>query len=113
LAHNISRSECTVLFVGYQARGTLGRQILDGNKEVRIHGRSQIVRAHIEQITGFSGHPDREGLLDWLSHFKKPPRQLFLTHGELDEVLSLAQHIRDRLGWQVTVPEYRQTVELE
>jgi metallo-beta-lactamase family protein len=113
LAHNISRPECTILFVGYQARGTLGRQILDGNKEVRIHGRNQIVRARVEQIHGFSGHPDRAGLLSWLSHFKKPPRQLFLTHGEEEEVLGLARHVREQLGWQVTVPEYQQTVELE
>jgi metallo-beta-lactamase family protein len=113
LVHNISRPECTILFVGYQARGTLGRQILDGNPEVRIHGRPRLVRARVAQVHGFSGHADRTGLLRWLGHFQKPPRQLFLTHGEEEEALALADHVRDELGWNVTVPEYRQVVELD
>jgi metallo-beta-lactamase family protein len=112
LAHNIGRPECTVLFVGYQAAGTLGRQILDGNKEVRIHGRLLPVRAAIEQIQGISGHADGPMLLRWLSHFEKPPSQVFLTHGEREASLALAEQIRGHDGWTVTVPEYRQSVEL-
>jgi metallo-beta-lactamase family protein len=113
LVHNISRPESTVLFVGYQARGTLGRQILDGAEEVRIHGRHWRVKARIEQIHGFSGHADRNGLLRWLGALKSAPRQLILTHGEEEATLSLAEHVRRNMDWPVTVPEYQQTVTLE
>jgi len=112
LAQYISRPECTVLFVGYQAAGTLGRQILDGRPEVRIHGRMHPVRARIEQIHGFSGHADRGELIAWLENIQQP-RRVFLTHGEEEESLSLARHLRDELGLRVTVPEYRQSVELD
>ena len=112
LRRNITRPENTILFVGYQARGTLGRQILDRHQEVRIHGRKWLVRARVEQIHGFSGHADRADLMRWLGHFQDPPQQLFLTHGEADEALALAEHVRNELGWKVTVPEYQQTAEL-
>ena len=91
LAHHIEQPECTILFVGYQAQGTLGRQILDGNQEVRIHGRSRLVRARVAQIQGISGHADRSGLMKWLSYFQPPPRQLFVTHGEEDVSLIVRQ----------------------
>ena len=113
LAHHIGNPACTILFVGYQAQGTLGRQILDGNPEVRIHGINRLVRAQVRQIQGISGHADRAGLMKWLSYFQKPPRQLFLTHGEQQAALSLAEDIRRELGWNVTVPEYRETVTLD
>jgi metallo-beta-lactamase family protein len=113
LAHHIGNPACTVLFVGYQAQGTLGRQILDGNPEVRIHGISRLVRAEVHQIQGISGHADRAGLLKWLGRFRCPPRQLFLTHGEPQASLSLAEEVRATLGWEVKVPEYRETVQLE
>ncbi|MFZ5832798.1 MAG: MBL fold metallo-hydrolase RNA specificity domain-containing protein [Planctomycetota bacterium] len=113
LAQHISNPACTVLFVGYQARNTLGRQILDGNPDVRIHGRNHRVRARVAQIFGFSGHADRAGLLRWLGEFKKPPIKLFLTHGEEQESLSLANHVRETMGWNVVVPEYQQVVDLE
>jgi metallo-beta-lactamase family protein len=112
LRHNITRPESTILFVGYQGSGTLGRQILDGSKEVRIHGRYWPVRAEIAQIHGFSGHADHDGLMHWLSGFQHPPQQVFLTHGEEEESLKLAECIRHEKGWQVSVPEFRQTVEL-
>ena len=113
LAHNITRPESTILFVGYQVRGSLGRQILEGNPEVRIHGRNRLVRARVAQIHGFSGHADRTGLLKWLSHFQHPPRRLFITHGEQQASLALAEQVRQQMGWNVSVPEYRQTVELK
>ncbi|MCE5301886.1 MAG: MBL fold metallo-hydrolase [Planctomycetaceae bacterium] len=112
LAQHIGDPACTILFVGYQAQGTLGRQILDGNPEVRIHGILREVRAQVSQIQGISGHADREGLLSWLGHFQKPPKTLFVTHGEPEAAQSLAQSVRQQLGWNVLVPEYRQTVEL-
>jgi metallo-beta-lactamase family protein len=113
LAHHISNPACTVLFVGYQAQGTLGRQILDGNPRVRIHGIERPVRAKVRQIQGISGHADREGLLRWLEHFKRPPRKLFVTHGEPHASLAFAEEVRNRLGWDAAVPEYRETFVLD
>jgi metallo-beta-lactamase family protein len=112
LRHNIGRPECTVLFVGYQGRGTLGRQILDGNANVRIHGKQYPVRARIAQIHGFSGHADHDALMRWLGSFRAPPRHLFLTHGEEDVALGLAQTIYDTMNWHVSVPQYREVVDL-
>jgi metallo-beta-lactamase family protein len=106
LRSNISRPESTILFVGFQAKGTLGRRLLDGEKEVRIHGRQYFVEAKINQIFGMSGHADRTGLLQWLSHFEQPPRTVFLTHGEEHAALALKQSIESRFGFVVAVPEY-------
>ncbi len=106
LRHNISRPESTILFVGYQAGGTLGRRILDGNREVRILGGIHAVKARIERIEGFSGHADRNGLLRWLGELKQPLRHLFLVHGEENGSTNLAETIRAERGWEVTVPKY-------
>lgn len=112
LVHNIQRPESTILFVGFQVPGTLGRQILDGNPQVRIHGRMWRVRAKVAQIHGFSGHADRLALLRWLAGFRIPPRRLFLTHGEEQVSLKLAAQVRESLDWQVSVPEYLQQADL-
>jgi metallo-beta-lactamase family protein len=113
LKARMGRPENTVLFVGYQGRGTLGRQILEGNREVRIHGRMRPVRARVEQIHGFSGHADRGALLRWLGALRHPPRHLFLTHGEEGVSESFAAHIRAEMGWSVSVPGYREVAQLE
>jgi len=113
LAHNITRPESTLLFVGYQATGTLGRQILDGLPEVRIHGRLWPVRARVEHLDGFSGHADCPGLMRWLGSLKEAPRKLFLTHGEEEAALGLSKKIRQEKGWETVVPRYQQTVELD
>lgn len=112
LKRNIGRPECTILFVGYQAEGTLGRQILDGKREVRIHGELHRVKANIAQIFGFSGHADRTGLLEWISHFRQPPRKLFLTHGDKPAASALAEQIRQQHGWSVLIPDYDSTADL-
>lgn len=109
LAHNISKSESTILFVGYQAEGTLGRQIVSGNPRVRIHGREHTVRANVEEIHGFSGHADGPALMRWLGNFQKPPRHVFVTHGEEKSSLALADNIRRDLGWNVSVPKYQES----
>jgi metallo-beta-lactamase family protein len=106
LVHNISRPESTILFVGYQARGTLGRQILDGKSEVRIHGKSHPVKAKVAQIQGFSAHAGRQDLFRWLDGFRSPPARLFLTHGEKESAYSLAELIRKKKRWKVTTPRY-------
>jgi metallo-beta-lactamase family protein len=106
LVHNISRPESTILFVGYQAKGTLGRLILDGKKEVRIHGNNYPVRAKIEQIQGFSAHAGQGDLFMWLDAFRSPPARLFLIHGEKESSHSLSELIRKKKRWKVTTPRY-------
>ena len=112
LSHHIGDPDCTILFVGYQSHGTLGRQILDGNPLVRIHGVLRKVKARVRQIQGISGHADQAGLLKWLEHFRQPPRGVFVTHGEPQASETLAEAIRERFGWNAHVPEHRETVEL-
>ncbi len=112
LKHNITRPECTILFVGYQAEGTLGRLILQGEEEVRIHGQVYPVRAQVKQIQGFSAHADRSALLRWLGHLSTPPKEVVLTHGEESAVTSLAQAVRRELGWETSAPHYLETLEL-
>jgi len=112
LIRNITRPESTLLFVGYQAAGTLGRLILDGKPEVRIHGQLYPVRMRIEQILGFSAHADRADLTRWLNHFKSPPQRVFLTHGEEKSILSLSGTIRSKDGWKVSAPKYQEEFQL-
>jgi len=113
LVNNISRRENTVMFVGYEAAGTLGRQIVDGAKEVRILGQQYPVKARIVQIHGFSAHADRDELLKWLLGFQTPPREVFVVHGESESAKSFGEFVREKTGWQVTVPEYQQEVVLD
>ncbi len=111
LKNNISDAKNTILFVGYQGRGTLGRLILDGKEIVRIHGKDHKVKAEIERIYGFSGHADRDALLKWAASISPAPRHVYLTHGEEDAALSLAETLRER-HWDVTVPHFLDVVEL-
>ena len=113
LGQNIGRKESTVLFVGFQAAGTLGRHIVEGDESVRIHGRQHAVRARIERLYGLSAHADRSGLMRWLDGLETPPRRLFLTHGEEAAAESLAAHIRADRGWPVSVPAFNDTATLD
>jgi metallo-beta-lactamase family protein len=106
LVKNISRTESTILFVGYQAEGTLGRQIVDGAANVRILGQNYAVLAKIQQINGFSSHADQQQLLKWLSGYTKPPRKLFVTHGEINSAKFIAKMVEDKMGWPTIVPNY-------
>lgn len=112
LAHHIGDERTTIMFTGYQAHGTLGREILEGRKQVRIFGEMRPIRAKITQLTGLSAHADRQGLLRWLQAFKQPPRQLFLTHGEEDAAEALLRTIKQQLGWSPVIPAYREIVDL-
>ena len=96
-------SRATVLFVGYQAAGTRGRSLLDGAKELKMHGEMVPVRASIKKIDGFSAHADRDELLRWLSGFRKAPARTFLVHGEGEALSSLAESIRSRFGWKTEI----------
>lgn len=106
LAANISRSESTLLFVGYQAADTLGRIIVNGAKQVRILGQEHTVRATVEQIGGFSAHADRNELLRWLTGLIRKPRNVFVTHGEAETAMKFRDFLQDQTGWKVDVPEY-------
>jgi metallo-beta-lactamase family protein len=108
LVTNISRKESAILFVGYQAAGTLGREIVNGAKKVRILGQQYPIRARVVQIDGFSAHADRDGLLKWLSSLRQPPRRLFVTHGESSVSQHFATLVKGRRGWKVTVPKYKE-----
>jgi metallo-beta-lactamase family protein len=108
LAREITRSESTLLFVGYQAAGTLGRQILDGLSPVRILGQSYPVGMKIEKIDGFSAHAGMNDLQRWLNSFKSPPKHVFLTHGEEEAITALETYINSKGGWQVSAPTYRE-----
>jgi len=113
LAANISRPESTIMFAGYQAVGTLGRNIVDRPEEVRILGEYYPVKARVIQVHGFSSHADREQLLRWNYALKQPPRQVFVVHGEEAAAGSLAETIRREKGWRVTVPGYLDEFELD
>jgi len=113
LVANISRPKNTILFVGYQAVGTLGREIVNGAKKVRILGKHYPVRAKIAQITGFSAHADRDELFKWISSIKSAPKHVFITHGESEAAQSLSTFLREKTGWNTSVPEYREEVVLE
>jgi metallo-beta-lactamase family protein len=113
IAMNIGRPESTILFVGYQARETLGRQILEGAPEIRILGRTVPVRARVTKINGFSAHADRKGLARWLDGFKTPPRRLFVTHGDADVAAKTAEGVRQERHWTVDLPEYREVWDLD
>lgn len=113
LVNNIARPESTILFVGYQAAGTLGRLILEGAKEVRILGQTYPVKARVAKVNGFSAHGDRREMLRWLSGLQRPPRQVFAIHGEPAVVASFASYVHQETGWPTSVASYQKSVELD
>jgi metallo-beta-lactamase family protein len=113
LVNNISRPESTVLFVGYQAAGTLGRHILNGAEEVRILGQKHQVKARIVRAHGCSGHADRDELFRWLSCLKSPPRKVFVVHGESDAAHKFSDFVTEKTGWDVSVPAYQDEISLD
>lgn len=113
LKHNLWRPESTVVFIGYQAPGTLGRRLIEGEKLVRIHGEEIKVEAQIVNLEGFSAHADQGGILKWVSGFKKPPQKIFVTHGEPQSATTLARLLAEQLNTEVVVPKYLDQYELE
>ncbi|HMG35226.1 MAG TPA: MBL fold metallo-hydrolase [Blastocatellia bacterium] len=102
----------TVVFVGFQAQGTRGRRLQEGEKEIKIHGRFVPVNARIESIGSLSAHADSEELMRWLKGFKKPPITTFIVHGEMDGATALQKRIETDLNWKTEVPEYMQVAVL-
>jgi metallo-beta-lactamase family protein len=112
LARRLPDSRSAVLIVGYQAEGCGGRALEDGAKYLRIHGEEIPVRAEIVEISQLSAHAGKSELLRWLSGFQAPPRQLFLVHGEPSGLQGLRDAVASQFHWPVTIPEYKQTVDL-
>jgi len=102
--HNLWRPECHVVFTGFQARGTLGRAIVDGADRVRLLHQQIMVKAKVHTLGGFSAHAGQSQLLNWASHFSQRP-ELHLVHGELEKMLALQGALRHRLGWEASIPE--------
>ena len=104
LKHNLWRPESTILFVGYQAVGTLGRSLVEGASEVKLFGEPIEVKAHIEVLAGISGHADKEGLTGWLQGFRSKPGRVFVVHGEDKVCDSFAAFLSDTYGYTTTAP---------
>jgi metallo-beta-lactamase family protein len=112
LKHRLPDHRTTVLLVGYQVEGTRGRALLEGAREIRIHGEMVPVRARVEALDGLSAHADQREIFRWLGGFERPPRETYVVHGEPGPAGVLAAAIRERLGWSATVAEDGQEIEL-
>ncbi|MBD3169261.1 MAG: MBL fold metallo-hydrolase [candidate division Zixibacteria bacterium] len=113
LAQRLPDPRNTVLFSGFQVEGTRGRSMLEGNRNVKIHGDSVPVKAHVESLLGFSGHADYNEILAWLHGFNKAPEKVFIVHGEPEASDALAQKIRDNLDWDAVIPHYGESFEID
>ncbi len=102
----------TLVFVGYQAAGTTGRRVEDGEREVKIMKNWVPVKCHIERVEGFSAHADWKAVLRWLSGLHTTPKMVFTTHGEPESAAAMAEHIKETFGWNVEVPQYGEKFEL-
>lgn len=105
----LPESRNTILLTGYQAGGTRGDRLLRGESEIKIHGAMIPVRAQIKSINSMSAHADYKEMLDWLENFKRPPRKVFITHGDIDATQSLKEKIEEKFNWKCVIPEYLQT----
>lgn len=112
LKHNLWNPKSTILFVGYQAPGTLGRSIVEGAKKVKIFGEEIAVNARVEYIEGYSGHADQTWLLNFVYSFTNPPKHIFLVHGEPEGQEVLKQKIEETSECKVTIPEFGDSFEL-
>ena len=110
LKHNIWNENNTILFVGYQAPGTLGRKIVEGAKKIKIFGEEVAVNAKIEYIEGYSGHADQEWLMNFVYSFIKKPKQIILVHGEKGAQEELKDKILENTDIPVTIPKLRRDI---
>jgi len=113
LQSNLYKSESSVIFVGYQAEGTLGRRLVDGAKQVRIYGEDIAVNAKIHTLGGFSAHADKNGLYNWLKTNKNPNTRIFVVHGEEESSQHFAKFISKELGHAAYVPHWGEIIDLE
>jgi metallo-beta-lactamase family protein len=110
--HRLRNKQDTFLIAGYQAEGTRGRDLAEHASTIRIFGEEVPVNCKVEYLNSLSGHADKEELFKWLSNFKNKPKITFTVHGESPAIETYAQSIRDRLGWNVMVPQYLESVSL-
>ena len=103
LKHNLWDARSSVIFVGYQAEGTLGKLLVEGTKDVTLFGEAVHVNAEIYNLEGFSGHADQNGLFAWLAGFRQKPKQVFLVHGEEDSKKDFGKLIAEKLGYDPVV----------
>ncbi|MDO4176461.1 MAG: MBL fold metallo-hydrolase [Bacillota bacterium] len=113
LKHNLWDKRNSIIFVGYQAEGTLGRCLVEGQKEITLFSEKIQVNAEIHNLEGFSGHADMNGLLSWLEGFQKQPKQIFLVHGEPDVKLDFAKTVKEKLGYDTIPVNINSEYELE
>ena len=113
LKHNLYKPNSTILFVGYQANGTLGKRIVSGEKIVKIFGEEISVNAEIKYLDGFSGHADQKGLLKWIENIKNKPKQIFLVHGEIDSQQELKSLIEEKFKIKTAIPHMYDTYSVE
>lgn len=111
--HYISDAKNTIVFLGFQAKGTEGRSLVEGAKEIKIFDRLYEVNAEIKTIDTLSAHADYAETLEWLSYFKNSPKKVFITHGELKAAQSLKAKIEERFGWSVVIPKYLESFDLD
>jgi metallo-beta-lactamase family protein len=105
LKHHLWRNESHIVFIGYQAEGTIGRNIVDGAKTVKLFGEEIAVKAHIHTVGGFSAHADQKGLLNWVSHIHNPQLEVFVNHGEEKVSTGLGRLINEQFHFKASVPE--------
>ena len=113
IVNNITNPASTLLFVGYQAMGTLGRIILDGAQEIRLFGKIFPMKMKVKRIEGFSAHAGKDELFDWVNNIKKAPRRIFITHGEEKAAEHFSNYLHEKTGWNTFVPEYKDKIVLD
>ncbi len=112
LSHRLPKENDTVLFAGYQAEGSRGRRIAEGEPTIRIFGKEVPVHCHIREVHGLSAHADQRELIRWVSTLSNAPKQVFITHGEVESATTFSKLITEKFGWNTMIPEYLQTAEL-
>lgn len=112
LARRLPQKKNSIVFVGYQAEGTRGRALQEGKREIKIHGMQVRSAAHIETISDFSAHADYREILNWLGNFEKAPRRTFIVHGEPQASENLGKNIKEGLGWETYIPQYKEEIQL-
>lgn len=110
--HRLRNEQDTLLFMGYQAEGTRGRRILDGEPEITIFGEAVPVKCTVDQVKGFSAHANRDELHRWLDGFTSAPKMTYIVHGEMEGSVALKEYLKKEKGWNAMVPEYLESAKL-
>jgi metallo-beta-lactamase family protein len=112
LYHRLPNEQDSIIFVGFQAEGTRGRRILDGEETARMYGIDVPIKAKVFYIEGLSAHADQDELIEWAEGFTSRPKKVFLVHGEKEAAEGLAFRLKEELDWHPVIPEYLESFEL-